>query len=41
MGPNNNAAAGTADRIVNIRQDVDMVTARINYRWGNPAAPRY
>jgi outer membrane immunogenic protein len=41
MGPNNNAAAGTADRIVNIRQDVDTVTARINYRWGNPAAPRY
>lgn len=41
MGANNNVAAGVADRIVNIRQDVDMVTARINYRWGNPTGPRY
>ena len=41
MGPNNNVAAGVADRIVNIRQDVDMVTARISYRWGNPTGPRY
>jgi outer membrane immunogenic protein len=41
MGPNNNAAAGTTDRSVNIHQDVDMVTARINYRWGYPGASRY
>jgi outer membrane immunogenic protein len=41
MGPNNLLAAGLLDRGVNIRQDVDMVTARINYRWGNPAGPRY
>ena len=41
MGPNNNAAAGTADRIVNIRQDVDMVTARINYRFGGPLIAKY
>ena len=28
---------------LSIRQDVDMVTARINYRfnWGGPAVPRY
>jgi outer membrane immunogenic protein len=34
MGPNNKVAAGAVERIVNIRQNVDMVTARINYRWG-------
>jgi outer membrane immunogenic protein len=41
MGSNNRVAAGAVERIVNIRQNVDMVTARINYRWGNPAVPRY
>jgi outer membrane immunogenic protein len=35
LGPNNRAAAGALERNVNIRQNVDMVTARINYRWGN------
>jgi outer membrane immunogenic protein len=34
LGPNNRAAAGAVERTVNIRQNVDMVTARINYRWG-------
>jgi outer membrane immunogenic protein len=34
-------AAGASDRIVNIHENVDMVTARINYHWGNPAAPNY
>ena len=24
-----------------IRQDVDMVTARINYRWGGPVVAKY
>ena len=31
------AFAGT-DRI---RQDVDLVTARVNYRWGGPVVPKY
>jgi outer membrane immunogenic protein len=31
------AFAGT-DRI---RQDVDLVTARVNYRWGGPVIPKY
>jgi outer membrane immunogenic protein len=25
----------------NIRQDIDMVTARINYRWGGPVVAKY
>ena len=35
--------AGSIFRTDSIRQDVDMVTARINYRfnWGGPAVPRY
>jgi outer membrane immunogenic protein len=41
MGVNNPAAAGVADRTVNIRQDVDMVTARINYRFGGPLVTKY
>ena len=24
-----------------IRQDVDLVTVRVNYRWGGPAIPKY
>jgi outer membrane immunogenic protein len=24
-----------------IRQDVDLVTARVNYRWGGPVIPKY
>jgi outer membrane immunogenic protein len=24
-----------------IRQDVDLVTARVNYRWGGPVVPKY
>jgi outer membrane immunogenic protein len=31
------AFAGT-DRV---RQDVDLVTARVNYRWGGPVIPKY
>ena len=26
---------------VDIRQDIDLVTARINYRFGGPAVTRY
>lgn len=31
----------TSGAVDNIRQDVDMVTARINYRWGGPVVARY
>jgi outer membrane immunogenic protein len=30
-----------ASRTDTIRQDVDMVTARINYRWGGPVVAKY
>ena len=30
-----------ASRTDRIRQDVDMVTARINYRFGGPVVARY
>jgi outer membrane immunogenic protein len=33
--------AGTPVGRDNISQDVDLVTARINYRWGGPAIARY
>jgi outer membrane immunogenic protein len=39
-----NGAAGPVGgvtRIDRIGQDVDMVTARLNYRFGGPAVPRY
>jgi outer membrane immunogenic protein len=32
---------GINTRIDSIRQDVDMVTARINYRWGGPVIAKY
>jgi outer membrane immunogenic protein len=41
LGPNNRIAAGGIERVVNIHQDVDMVTARINYRFGGPLISRY
>ena len=31
----------TATRIDRIRQDVDMVTVRVNYRWGGPVIAKY
>jgi outer membrane immunogenic protein len=34
-------AAGATVRSDRISQDVDMVTARLNYRFGGPAVPRY
>ena len=33
--------AGAVFRTDSIRQDVDMVTARINYRFGGPLIARY
>jgi outer membrane immunogenic protein len=33
--------AGSIFRTDSIRQDVDMVTARINYRFGGPIVARY
>ncbi len=40
----NNGVAGVPGQLFgtdNISQDVDIVTARINYRWGGPAIARY
>ena len=33
--------AGTLFGTDRIRQDVDLVTARINYRWGGPVVAKY
>jgi outer membrane immunogenic protein len=41
LGMNNLVPAGGIGRAMNISQDVDMVTARINYRFGGPAIARY
>jgi outer membrane immunogenic protein len=35
------APAGTLFATDRIRQDVDLVTARINYRWGGPVVAKY
>ena len=35
------AAPFAATRTDRIRQDVDMVTVRVNYRWGGPFVPKY
>ena len=35
------AAAGALLRTDRIGQDVDVVTARVNYRWGGPVVARY
>ena len=34
-------AAGVLSTVDRVRQDVDMVTARVNYRFGGPVIPRY
>jgi outer membrane immunogenic protein len=47
MGTQNNAftsvfpVAGVNTRTDSIRQDADLVTARVNYRWGGPVIPKY
>ena len=33
--------AGLNTRTDSIRQDVDLVTARVNYRWGGPVVAKY
>jgi len=33
--------AGALLQTDRIRQDVDLVTARVNYRWGGPVVPKY
>jgi outer membrane immunogenic protein len=33
--------AGMASRTENIKQDVDMATVRVNYRWGGPVVAKY
>jgi outer membrane immunogenic protein len=35
------AAAGALSRINNISQDFDLVTVRVNYRWGGPVIAKY
>ncbi|OCK56943.1 outer membrane beta-barrel protein [Bradyrhizobium sp. LMTR 3] len=35
------APAGSFSRTSNISQDVDLVTVRVNYRWGGPVIGRY
>ena len=37
----NFAPAGSLFNQFRIRQDVDLVTARINYRWGGPIVAKY
>ena len=34
-------AAGVGRQVDRIRQDVDLVTARINYKFGGPVVARY
>jgi outer membrane immunogenic protein len=41
MGAANLVPAGGIERGMNIGQNADMVTARINYRFGGPVVPRY
>ena len=36
--PGATGALSTVDRI---RQDVDVVTVRVNYRWGGPVVAKY
>jgi outer membrane immunogenic protein len=35
------APGGALFQTDRIRQDVDLVTARVNYRWGGPVVPKY
>ena len=41
LGVGNLVPAGGVERALNIGQDADMVTARINYRWGGPVVSKY
>jgi outer membrane immunogenic protein len=35
------APGGVLFQTDRVRQDVDLVTARVNYRWGGPVVPKY
>jgi outer membrane immunogenic protein len=35
------APGGVLVQTDRVRQDVDLVTARVNYRWGGPVVPKY
>jgi outer membrane immunogenic protein len=40
----NNGIAGVAGTVFDdarIRQDVDLITVRVNYRWGGPVVAKY
>ncbi len=41
MGNRNLTFALPSTIVENVRQDVDLVTVRVNYRWGGPAVARY
>jgi outer membrane immunogenic protein len=45
MGSRNNTfvtvPGGALSRVDNIREDVDMGTVRVNYRWGGPVISKY
>jgi outer membrane immunogenic protein len=34
-------AAGLVSTVDRIRQDVDVATVRVNYRWGGPVIAKY
>ena len=38
---NLNTPAGAFSRTDNIKQDVDIGSVRVNYRWGGPAIAKY
>jgi outer membrane immunogenic protein len=35
------SVTGARSRFEKINQDVDLITARINYRWGGPVIAKY
>ncbi|MEH2477628.1 outer membrane immunogenic protein [Nitrobacteraceae bacterium AZCC 2146] len=44
MGSRNNdfySASGILSQTERVKQDVDLVTARINYKWGGPVVAKY
>ena len=41
LGLSSTIVLGALSRGETIRQDVDVVTARINYRFGGPVVARY
>lgn len=41
LGVNNRAAAGVPSRTINIGENVDIGTVRVNYRFGGPVVAKY